>query len=109
MRIMTGLIVPTEGSVSVSASKGGRALSAMIEAPALFNGLTVRRNLNIHRVLTGSDAAGAASVAELAQVDQVLKRRAGALSQGYRQRVAIAPSPVVFTGCAAARRTDQRA
>ncbi|HEY4458910.1 MAG TPA: ABC transporter ATP-binding protein [Pseudonocardiaceae bacterium] len=90
MRIMTGLIAPTEGSVSVAKRKDGRALSAMIEAPALFNGLTVRRNLNIHRVLTGADAPDVASVAKLAQVDEVLGRRAGALSQGYRQRVAIA-------------------
>jgi ABC-type multidrug transport system ATPase subunit len=90
MRIITGLIRPTEGSVAVTARKDARSLSAMIEAPALFNGLTVRRNLDIHRVLTGSDAADVAAVAELARVDQVLKRRAGALSQGYRQRVAIA-------------------
>jgi ABC-2 type transport system ATP-binding protein len=91
MRIVTGLIRPTEGSVTVAPGRnGGRALSAMIEAPALFNGLTVRRNLEMHRVLTGADAADVARAVELAQVGDVLKRRAGTLSQGYRQRVAMA-------------------
>jgi ABC-2 type transport system ATP-binding protein len=91
MRIITGLIRPTEGSVTVTPGRnGGRALSAMIEAPALFNGLTVRRNLEMHRVLTGADAADVPRAVELAQVGDVLKRRAGTLSQGYRQRVAMA-------------------
>ncbi|WP_410586719.1 ABC transporter ATP-binding protein [Amycolatopsis sp. lyj-23] len=91
MRIITGLIRPTEGSVTVTPGRdGSRALSAMIEAPALFNGLTVRRNLEMHRVLTGAGTADVARVVELAQVGDVLKRRAGTLSQGYRQRVAMA-------------------
>ncbi|WP_134728267.1 ABC transporter ATP-binding protein [Amycolatopsis nivea] len=93
MRIVTGLIRPTEGTVTVRPSRdGGRALSAMIEAPALFNGLTVRRNLEMHRILTGADAAEVARAVELAQIGDVLKRRAGTLSQGYRQRVAMAQS-----------------
>jgi ABC-2 type transport system ATP-binding protein len=90
MRVMTGLIRPTKGSVSVAAEEGRRALSAMIEAPALFAGLTVRRNLRIHRVLTGAEPAEIDRVAALARIEHVLPRRVGALSQGYRQRVAIA-------------------
>lgn len=92
MRVMTGLIKPTEGSVSVAADEGRRPLSAMIENPALFTGLTVRRNLEIHRVLTGADRAEIGAIAELAQVGHVLRRRVSTLSQGYRQRVAIAVS-----------------
>jgi ABC-2 type transport system ATP-binding protein len=90
MRIITGLISPTDGTVTVARGSTGRALSAMIEAPALFNGLTVRRNLEIQRVLTGATAGNVQDVIELAQVGDVLKRRAGTLSQGYRQRVAMA-------------------
>ncbi len=89
MRIMTGLIRPTEGSVSVSRGTS-RTLSAMIEAPALFAGLSARRNLEIHRTLTGSAPEAVGAVAELTQITDVLHRRAGQLSQGYRQRVAIA-------------------
>ena len=87
LRIVTGLIRPTEGAVAIAP---GRTVSAMIEAPALFNGLTVRRNLEMHRVLTGANAADVARAVELAQVGDVLKRRAGTLSEGYRQRVAMA-------------------
>lgn len=90
LRIMTGLTAPTEGSVLVTAGRGDRRLSAMIEAPALFGGLSVRRNLRVHCVLTGAGRAEAGVVAELARVGDVLDRRVGTLSQGYRQRVAIA-------------------
>ncbi len=90
MRVMTGLVAPTEGKVTVAAGTGRRALSAMIEAPALFTGLTVGRNLRIHRTLTGADPAGIPVVVDLTQVGEVMNRRVGTLSQGYRQRVAIA-------------------
>lgn len=90
MRLITGLVRPTGGEVAVGDVRGGRALSAMIEAPALFSGLSARRNLRIHASLTGADRADVARVAELASIDDVLDRRVSALSQGYRQRVAIA-------------------
>ncbi|WP_285625751.1 ABC transporter ATP-binding protein [Actinoallomurus iriomotensis] len=90
MRIMTGLIKPMGGAVTVPAEQGRRSLSAMIEAPALFTGLTVRHNLRIHRILTGAHPDDVQSVATLTRIDQVMSRRVRALSQGYRQRVAIA-------------------
>ncbi|GLY92554.1 ATP-binding cassette domain-containing protein [Actinoallomurus iriomotensis] len=90
MRVMTGLIKPTQGSVTVPAGQGRRPLSAMIEAPALFTGLTVRHNLRIHRILTGAYPDDVESVAALTRIEQVMSRRVRALSQGYRQRVAIA-------------------
>ncbi|NKZ04282.1 ABC transporter ATP-binding protein [Actinomadura latina] len=90
MRLITGLVRPTAGRVSVADVRDGRALSAMIEAPALFGGLSARRNLRIHATLTGAGAADIRRVGELARVDDVLDRRVSALSQGYRQRVAIA-------------------
>ncbi len=90
MRVMTGLIKPTEGSVSLTAGEGRRTLSAMIEAPALFTGLSVRRNLQIHSLLTDAGPKDIEEAAELAQIQDVMGKRAGTLSQGYRQRVAIA-------------------
>ncbi|HEY3868618.1 MAG TPA: ABC transporter ATP-binding protein [Actinocrinis sp.] len=90
MRVMTGLVKPTEGSVTVVAGPGRRALSAMIETPGLFTGMSVRRNLDIHRVLTGAPVRETDQVAELLQISDVMGKRVGALSQGYRQRVAIA-------------------
>ena len=90
MRVIAGLIKPTAGSVVMTADPGQRPVSAMIEAPALFNGLSARRNLEIHRTLTGAAPTEITRVAELAQITHVLSQRAGTLSQGYRQRVAIA-------------------
>lgn len=90
MRVMAGLIRPTDGSVTRTGSSEGRPLSAMIEAPALFKGLSVRRNLGIHRVLTGAGRSTVEQVGDLAQVRHVFPRRVAALSQGYRQRVAVA-------------------
>ncbi|MCW2917432.1 MAG: hypothetical protein JWN52_5500 [Actinomycetia bacterium] len=90
MRVITGLIKPTQGEVSVADTANGRALSAMIEAPALYSGLSVQRNLLIHCTLTGAGPGDIPRVAELAQIENVLAKRVGTLSQGYRQRVAIA-------------------
>lgn len=89
MRVMTGLVKPTEGTVTVVAGPGRRPLSAMIETPALFTGMSVRRNLEIHRVLTKATVAQVDEVAELLQIGDVMRSRVGSLSQGYRQRVAI--------------------
>lgn len=89
MRVMTGLIRPTEGSVTMRVGDGERPLSAMIEGPALYPGLSVRRNLEIQRVLTGAPASELKEVARLMEIDDVLGKRVKTLSQGYRQRVAI--------------------
>jgi ABC-2 type transport system ATP-binding protein len=90
MRLITGLMAPGRGTVQVATDPDRRPLSAMIEAPALHTALTVRRNLRIHALLTGATAAETTAAAELAQVTQVLDRRVGTLSQGYRQRTAMA-------------------
>lgn len=61
----------------------------MIETPGLFTGLSVRRNLEIHRVLTKAPGPQIEEIAELLQIGDVMGKRVGSLSQGYRQRVAI--------------------
>ncbi|MCC9309532.1 ABC transporter ATP-binding protein [Kitasatospora sp. RB6PN24] len=90
MRLVTGLMRPGQGAVRIATGSDRRPLSAMIEAPALHTALTVRRNLRVHALLTGATAAETAEAAELAQVTHVLDRRVGTLSQGYRQRTAMA-------------------
>lgn len=90
MRVLTRLIRPTEGSVTTRVGGGQRPLSAMIEGPALYPGMSARRNLEIQRVLTGAPASELKEVAGLMEIDDVLGKRVKTLSQGYRQRVAIA-------------------
>lgn len=89
MRIMTGLVKPTDGAVTVVAGPGRRTLSAMIETPGLYTGLSARRNLEIHRVLTKAPVSQITEIADLLQIGDVMDKRVGSLSQGYRQRVAI--------------------
>jgi ABC-2 type transport system ATP-binding protein len=101
MRMMAGLIKPTSGTVTTR-----RPLAAMIEAPALFGGLSARRNLRIHCILTGAPPARIGEVAELTRIAGVLDQRAGTLSQGYRQRLAIA---IALLGSPAALLLDEPA
>jgi ABC-2 type transport system ATP-binding protein len=81
---------PTIALSEVSWAPQPGQVTALVEAPALFTGLSVRRNLRIHSVLTGAGQGEIGQVAELTRTEQVLDRRVGTLSQGYRQRVAIA-------------------
>jgi ABC-2 type transport system ATP-binding protein len=89
MRLSTGLVRPSGGRVE-SRPVAGRAVSALIEAPALYAGLSVRRNLAVHRTLTGASRADADRVAALTGIGEALPRKVRTLSQGYRQRAAIA-------------------
>lgn len=95
MRLATGLVKPSSGAVRHSSGRsrrdrGGRSWSALIEAPALHDGLSVRRNLAVHAALTRATRRQVDSVIDEADIRTVLAKRAGVLSQGYRQRVALA-------------------
>lgn len=92
MRLVTGLVRPSSGAVRHSSdrSRGGRSWSALIEAPALHDGLSVRRNLAVHATLMRASREQVDSVIDEADIRTVLAKRAGVLSQGYRQRVALA-------------------
>lgn len=93
MRIAAGLVRPTSGTIHRTdrrTSDDQRAWSALIEAPALYDGLSVRRNLAVHTALTGATRTDVEEVVDETGISTVLARRAGHLSQGYRQRVALA-------------------
>lgn len=92
MRLAAGLVRPSSGRVQHARDKPGcgRSWSAMIEAPALHDALSVRRNLVVHATLTRASREQVEIVIDEARIRTVLTRRAGALSQGYRQRVALA-------------------
>lgn len=92
MRLAAGLVSPSSGTVRRSSDHagGGRAWSALIEAPALHDALSVRRNLAVHAALTQASPDQVERVVADARIQTVMSKRAGALSQGYRQRVALA-------------------
>lgn len=92
MRLAAGLLSLSSGTVGhgPEGAGDGRAWSALIEAPALHDALSVRRNLAVHAVLTRASREDVEQVVDEARIRSVLSKRAGALSQGYRQRVALA-------------------
>src|SRR3954452_15019749 len=97
LRMMLGLIVPTEGTVRLfgrDPQAGGAALEGVagfVEAPRFYPYLTGRRNLELLAAFDGGDAAeripGALETVEL--TDRAKDRVAG-YSHGMRQRLGIA-------------------
>jgi ABC-2 type transport system ATP-binding protein len=100
MRMLAGLIAPTSGSVLID----GRALTRstgtrlrgrigfLTETPGLWDRLTVRENLSIYAGLYDVSRPAAAvdrALAVLGLVDRA-STRAGELSKGLRQKVALA-------------------
>lgn len=94
--MLTGLVRPTSGSIAVFGKDlrtnfvpVARRMGALVERPAFYDYLTVRRNLKIQASLCGREvnldrALDMTNMLEYASV------RAGALSQGLRQRFGLA-------------------
>jgi ABC-2 type transport system ATP-binding protein len=108
LRILAGLIAPTSGGgVVAGVPLGGADLQALrgrvgllTEAPGLWDRLTVRTNLVTYARLYGiAEGRVDALAGELGLSDR-LADRAGVLSKGLRQRVALVrallPDPVVL-------------
>ena len=98
IRAMLGMIRPSAGSVSVLGQPVGphgrgpwRHVGHMVEKPAAYPELTVRENLEIARRLHGLPDSGAtARVIEWLGLVSDADRRAGMLSTGNLQRLALA-------------------
>ncbi|MEJ2287890.1 MAG: ATP-binding cassette domain-containing protein [Deinococcales bacterium] len=97
IRMLLGLVRPTRGRVSIFGKDVARervAAAAMVgstvETATAYPNLTVRENLEIQRRSTGaSRQAIDRAVAELG-LEEVAHRRAGRLSLGNKQRLALA-------------------
>jgi ABC-2 type transport system ATP-binding protein len=102
MRIVTGLLDPTQGTAvvgGVDVSKDPEAVKAMIgyvaQRVSLYNDLTVEENVNFYASIYGSPRKGESARARAKRtiVDFGLSERkrqmAGHLSGGWRQRVAL--------------------
>jgi ABC-2 type transport system ATP-binding protein len=62
----------------------------LVETATAYPNLIVRENLDIQRRLTGAPRAAVAEAIELMRLDAQADRRAGVLSLGYKQRLALA-------------------
>ncbi len=61
-----------------------------METATAYPNLTVRENLDLHRSLTGAPTAAVGAVIEQLALGPVVARRAGQLSLGNKQRLALA-------------------
>jgi ABC-2 type transport system ATP-binding protein len=97
IRILLGLIRPTGGRVEVLGERVGPGatdvfarVGYLVETATAYPNLTVRENLDIQRRLTGAPRAAVAEAIELMRLGENADRRAGVLSLGYKQRLALA-------------------
>lgn len=87
MKIITTLIRPTSGTVSIR--EGGR-IGALIESPALYMDCSVRDNLYYKAIAMGLNGAEADRLIDLVELQKAAKKKARQLSLGMKQRLGIA-------------------
>jgi ABC-2 type transport system ATP-binding protein len=97
IRLLLGLIRPTAGQVMMLGSRiepGRQAVFArvgyLVETATAYPNLTVHENLDIQRQLTGAPRRAIAEAIELLRLGEYADRRAGRLSLGNKQRLALA-------------------
>jgi ABC-2 type transport system ATP-binding protein len=98
LRMLLGLIRPSEGSVELFGRDplvaGARALEGVagfVEAPRFYPYLSARKNLELLAAYDGGDAAGRIDpVLELVDLRERARDRVGGYSHGMRQRLGIA-------------------
>jgi ABC-2 type transport system ATP-binding protein len=97
IRMLLGLIRPSSGDVEVLGCRvvpGETGVFArvgyLVETATAYPNLTVRENLDIQRRLTGSPRNAVADAIALLRLDEYADRRAGRLSLGNKQRLALA-------------------
>ncbi|MDR1453701.1 MAG: ATP-binding cassette domain-containing protein [Candidatus Margulisbacteria bacterium] len=98
IRMLTGLIQPTEGRLELFGKSGDDALQKMrrkigciVETPALYPNLTARENLEVQARLLGlSDEKAIKQALRLAGIADTGTKKACDFSLGMRQRLALA-------------------
>jgi ABC-2 type transport system ATP-binding protein len=102
IRMLLGLLRPTRGSASVlgydivrQSEQIKERVGYMSQKFALYHDLTVQENLEFYAGVYGVyDRKRLAEVIELANLSEQARTRVGALSSGWRQRVALATAIV---------------
>ncbi len=97
IRMLLGLIRPDAGEVRIFGHQVRldqpswlRRVGSLVETATAYPNLTVRENLELQRRLTGAPAVAVARVIEQLGLSAAADRRAGQLSLGNKQRLALA-------------------
>lgn len=97
LRILATAMRPTSGSLQIAGLDGFRErrrlrhhIGFVAHAPGLYPALTATENLQFFAELQGVDRARVGGVLETVGLTSVAGRRAGELSRGMQQRLAIA-------------------
>jgi ABC-type multidrug transport system ATPase subunit len=97
IRMMLGLIRPTSGDVAMLGTRicpGEQdvlsKVGSLVETATAYPNLTVRENLDIQRRLTRAPREAVTETIKLLRLDEYADRRAGQLSLGNKQRLALA-------------------
>jgi ABC-2 type transport system ATP-binding protein len=105
IRMILGLIRPVAGEVRVFGHpvrarepEWLRRVGSLVETATAYPNLTVRENLDLHRRLTGAPARAVDEVIEQLSLGAVVDRKAGQLSLGNKQRLALARALVHAPG-----------
>jgi ABC-2 type transport system ATP-binding protein len=95
--MLLGLIRPSGGEVTVlgrhvepGETRVFSHIGYLVETATAYPNLTVRENLDMQRRLTGAPASAVSESIGLLRLDQYADRRAGQLSLGNKQRLALA-------------------
>lgn len=101
MNILTGCLAPSAGHVSIdghdlllSPRQAKRLIGYLPETAPLYDEMTVEAYLRfaceLHEVLPSAISAHVSEICERTGLQDVMKRRIGNLSKGFRQRVGLA-------------------
>lgn len=94
LKLLMGLLRPTEGAVFFSGQPWTRAclaeMGALIEGPALYANLTAQENLRVHTRMLGLPSSRIGEVLALVDLTDTGRKRAGQFSLGMKQRLGIA-------------------
>jgi ABC-2 type transport system ATP-binding protein len=99
IRMLTGLISPTEGQIELFGESGERGLrqarrkiGSIVETPALYPAMTARQNLKTQALLLGLDDSASLirEALELAGLEYTGGKKVRDFSLGMRQRLALA-------------------
>lgn len=94
MKVMLGMLKPTEGEVLLFGSKNltqaRRRIGSLIEAPGLFKNCTAYENMKRQAILSGGSDKEIKEILDFVGLGKVGNRPARAFSLGMKQRLGIA-------------------